>query len=663
MKLPNKDIIVVHRSDGSGTTFIFTDYLTKVSPEWKTKVGTATSVNWPVGLGGKGNEGVTQQVKQTEGAIGYVELIYAASNKLALRRDQERGGQLRRAHARVGHRRRRRAPISTPNTDFRVSITNAPGAEAYPISSFTWLLVKPSNPDAVKAKADQGLPQWMLTPEAQQMAADLHYAPLPVPLIELIQKRVAPDQPSTGVVTRPLHLRDGTRPGDLLGCPQRLTAVSAPRAAAAPTGGAFSLEHASRGDRIFRSCSPSPRRAIPVLLGFLVYELWIGSAAGDGRPFGFDFVTTSDWDPVADKFGALPLIFGTLLSSLLALLIAVPLSLGVAIFLTEFAPTALRQPIAFLIELLAAIPSVVYGLWGIFVLIPLLRATVFPAAQGRVRIPALLPGPDLRPLDALGRHHPRDHGHAVHHVGVPRGPARRARQPARGGAGARRHPLGSGRDRGRALRPLRHHRRHHPRARPRAGRDDGGHDAHRQPARDRGVALRAGLHHGGGDRQRVRRGGDRHALLGADLRRAGALRGDGAGQRRRAAADLAGRVGGRGEPARCEPPASSAGWTSNVMVGAHGRCGAPGACCRCSSSSARLVLKGAGSLSLDFFTKMPAPAGETGGGVAHAIVGTLLIVGTACLIGLPVGIGAGHLLRRSIPAAGSPGSRASLPTC
>ena len=137
------------------------------------------------------------------------------------------------------------------------------------------------------------------------------------------------------------------------------------------------LQGAATGDRIFRIVLTAAALAIPVLLGFLVYELWVGSRLAV-KTFGVDFLTTSTWDPVAEKFGALPLILGTLLSSLIALLIAVPLSLGVAIFLTEFAPTAIRRPIAFLVELLAAIPSVVYGLWGIFFLIPVLRTTLFP---------------------------------------------------------------------------------------------------------------------------------------------------------------------------------------------------------------------------------------------------------------------------------------------
>jgi phosphate transport system substrate-binding protein len=140
VKLPDLDVIVVHRSDGSGTTYIFTDYLNKFSREWKDKVGYATSVSWPVGLGGKGNEGVTQQVKQTEGAIGYVELIYALSNGLGYGEIKNSSGKfvvpsLASVTAAAGSAK------LTKDTDFRVSITNAPGADAYPIASFTWLLV------------------------------------------------------------------------------------------------------------------------------------------------------------------------------------------------------------------------------------------------------------------------------------------------------------------------------------------------------------------------------------------------------------------------------------------------------------------------------------------------------------------------------------------
>ncbi len=137
------------------------------------------------------------------------------------------------------------------------------------------------------------------------------------------------------------------------------------------------LEGRNVSDAAFRGVLTVCAAAIPILMGFLVWELYAGSRLAISR-FGVRFVTTSIWDPVAEKFGALPLIFGTLLSSLLALLIAVPLSLGVAIYLTEFAPERIRKPISFLIELLAAIPSVVYGLWGVFFLLPFLRTSVFP---------------------------------------------------------------------------------------------------------------------------------------------------------------------------------------------------------------------------------------------------------------------------------------------
>lgn len=147
-----------------------------------------------------------------------------------------------------------------------------------------------------------------------------------------------------------------------------------PGAAAAPK---TLLERGSSGDSVFKSLLTLAAVFIPVLLGFLVFELWSGARLAIST-FGLEFVTSTTWDPVAERFGAAPLIFGTLVSSLVALVIAVPLSLGVAIYLTEFAPRALRQPVAFLIGLLAAVPSVVYGLWGIFVLIPLLRTTVFP---------------------------------------------------------------------------------------------------------------------------------------------------------------------------------------------------------------------------------------------------------------------------------------------
>jgi phosphate transport system permease protein len=172
--------------------------------------------------------------------------------------------------------------------------------------------------------------------------------------------------------------------------------MTASTEAASRPAAAASLERADYGDLVFKGILTVAAIAVPVLLAFLVYELWSGAALAIER-YGFGFVTSSTWDPVAEEFGALPLIFGTLASSMLALLIAVPLSLGVAIYLTEFAPKSVRQPVAFLIGLLAAIPSVVYGLWGIFVLIPLLRTTVFPFLRDWLGFMPLFQGPIYGP--------------------------------------------------------------------------------------------------------------------------------------------------------------------------------------------------------------------------------------------------------------------------
>ncbi len=189
ISLPPTDLIVVHRSDGSGTTYIWTDFLSKVSGEFKSRVGKATSVDWPVGLGGKGNEGVTQQVKQVEGTLGYVELIYALSNNLPFAKVKNSAGEFIDPSLESTTAAAAAAKLEA-GTDFRVSITNAAGAQAYPISSFTWLLVRADNPDAAKGKALKEFLSWMITDEAQQMAADLKYAPLPSEIRKLVEARI-----------------------------------------------------------------------------------------------------------------------------------------------------------------------------------------------------------------------------------------------------------------------------------------------------------------------------------------------------------------------------------------------------------------------------------------------------------------------------------------
>jgi phosphate transport system substrate-binding protein len=189
VRLPADDIVVVHRSDGSGTTFVWTDYLSKISPAWKSKVGAGVAVSWPVGLGAKGNEGVAGLVKQTPSAFGYVELVYALQNKMAYGRVRNAAGEFVKADLGSVTAAAAGAAANMPES-FRVSITNAPGKAAYPISSFTWLLVPQKIPDARKKQILTAFLRWMLT-KGQAMAAPLGYAPLPKAVVDRELKAVS----------------------------------------------------------------------------------------------------------------------------------------------------------------------------------------------------------------------------------------------------------------------------------------------------------------------------------------------------------------------------------------------------------------------------------------------------------------------------------------
>jgi phosphate transport system substrate-binding protein len=177
VKLPADDIVVVHRSEGSGTSYVWTDFLSKVSPEWKTKVGKNASVNWPIGLGGKGNEGVSGLISQTPNSLGYVELIYAIQNKLPYGRVRNSSGTFVKADL-ASVTAAAAAAVKDMPDDFRVSITNPAGKDAYPVSSFTWLLVPASIQNTKKRKIMVDFLHWMLT-DGQKRAAPLAYAPLP----------------------------------------------------------------------------------------------------------------------------------------------------------------------------------------------------------------------------------------------------------------------------------------------------------------------------------------------------------------------------------------------------------------------------------------------------------------------------------------------------
>jgi phosphate transport system substrate-binding protein len=189
VKLPGDDIVVVHRSEGSGTTFIWTDFLSKADPEWKAKVGSNASVNWPVGLGGKGNEGVSGSVEQTPDSIGYVELIYAIQNHMHYGLVQNAAGVFLKADL-AGVTAAAAAAAKSMPDDFRVSITNAPGPKAYPISSFTYLLIPQSFSDAAKRDAITGFLRWMLK-EGQTYTEALAYAPLPKEVVAKEMKAIA----------------------------------------------------------------------------------------------------------------------------------------------------------------------------------------------------------------------------------------------------------------------------------------------------------------------------------------------------------------------------------------------------------------------------------------------------------------------------------------
>jgi phosphate transport system substrate-binding protein len=187
VNLPNAPIVVVHRSDGSGTTFIFTDYLAKVSPDWKGQVGAGTSVKWPVGLGGKGNEGVAGMIRQMQGAIGYIELIYAVQNNITYGSVKNAAGNFTKAS--LDGVTAAAASVKSMPADFRVSITNAPGKDAYPISSFTWLLIPAQSKDPAKGKILADFLNWMVD-SGQKMTAELSYAPLPASVATKVKDEI-----------------------------------------------------------------------------------------------------------------------------------------------------------------------------------------------------------------------------------------------------------------------------------------------------------------------------------------------------------------------------------------------------------------------------------------------------------------------------------------
>ena len=403
--LPAQTIIVSHRSDGSGTTFVWTDYLSKVSTEWKAQVGRGKSVQWPTGIGAPGNEGVASTIKSTPYAIGYIELSYALTTGMtyAYLENQE-GNFIEPSIDSV-----RAAVASSANLLPRgdelweqVSTTEAPGKDSYPISSFSYLLLykelstNPRIDSMDKARALVDFVSWAIT-DGQQFADDLAYVALPDDVVILNQETlrsltyksqpVLTTESETGgvasteflvslvaaAVILPIVAAVGiiyVRRKNRRSLSEEVTKIGgARRESAHDRLSPFLLKSTPTGDKIFRFIVIGAAGYTVLLLALVAASIFSGSAEVFYSEGVIRFITGTDWNAVEgrESYGALPYIVGTLISSGIAMAIGVPISLGIAVFLTEISPHRMSVPLSFIIELLAAVPSIIYGLWALFV--------------------------------------------------------------------------------------------------------------------------------------------------------------------------------------------------------------------------------------------------------------------------------------------------------
>ena len=402
--MPSQNIIVVHRSDGSGTTFVWTDYLSKVSDQWETQVGKGKSVQWPTGVGAPGNEGVASTIKSTPYAIGYVELSYALTTRMAYAYLENQEGNF--IEPSIDSVRAAIASSATllPRGDEsweQVSTTDAPGKDSYPISSFSYILLHKelgTNPriDSLdKARALVDFVSWAIT-DGQQFADDLGYVALPNDVLILNQDTLGSltykGQPvlTTGSETDPaspeilvpfvaaavilpivaavgiiIYVRRKNR-GSFS---KEATQIGAKRESVHDRISPFLLKSTPTGDKIFRLIVIGAASYTILLLGLVAISIFSGSAEVFYSEGVIGFITGTDWNAVEgrESYGALPYVVGTLISSGIAMAIGVPISLGIAIFIVEVAPQRMSIPLSFVIELLAAVPSIIYGLWALFV--------------------------------------------------------------------------------------------------------------------------------------------------------------------------------------------------------------------------------------------------------------------------------------------------------
>ena len=369
--LPNLAIAPVYRADGSGTTFVFTSYLSAVSPEWKSKVGASTSVNWPAGAGAKGNDGVAATVHNTRGGIGYVENAYATQNKLVTTQLRNKAGQF--VEPTMASFTAAAASGDWANAkNFAVNLIDQPGEKSWPIVSATFILLPKDPKDPARSAAVMKFFDWAYK-NGDSIASGLEYIPLPDAGEGRGPHRLARRGEGTG---RQAGHVDPHRAGSTL-----RTRISRLQQAIASTAIAAPRRRLQVGDAIFAVVARFAGAFVLVLLGAIIVVLFLGGLPAF-RAFG-----PASWSPPTgirckEVFGAAVPIYGTIVTSILALLLAVPLAFGIAFYLTELAPPWLRRPVGTAVELLAAVPSIIYGMWGFFVIAPIM-ARIRPARRHR----------------------------------------------------------------------------------------------------------------------------------------------------------------------------------------------------------------------------------------------------------------------------------------
>ncbi len=333
VSLPSTKITPVYRSDGSGDTYAFTNYLSTVSPEFKAQVGTSTTVKFPTGVGAEKNDGVAAAISQTDGAIGYVGLAYALSNELSMPLVENLAAKFPKPGVKSVEAAAKAVTKIGPNNEISLADLPASAKNAYPISTYTYVIVPL---ESEKAEALKKFITYAIGP-GQEYGPDLDFAPLP--------KQV----------------------------------VAADKKAIAKIGGRVRRNLTDRiGDPLLRGLSGLAAALAVAVIAGIAYEV-VHLAWPAITKFGVGFVTTNDWNPVTERYGAAPFIYGTAVTSAIALLFAAPLSIAISIYLTELAPSRVRRPVATLVDMLAAIPSVILGLWGILVLGPFMHDTIEPA--------------------------------------------------------------------------------------------------------------------------------------------------------------------------------------------------------------------------------------------------------------------------------------------